>query len=82
MEVSDVTKSKTKSGVKVMFFDVRGIIHNDFLSQDLIINQQVYKEILQYMLCSVHEKRWELWQDKLWLLRYDNAPAYTTLSSS
>ena len=64
MEVSDVTEAKkarrSKSKVKVLlitFFDVRGIVHSEFLPQGQMINQQVYKEILRLLLRSVHEKR-------------------------
>ena len=34
-----------------------GIVHIDFLSQNQMINQQVYKGILQCLFRSVHEKR-------------------------
>ena len=74
---------QSKSKIKVMlitFFDVRSIIHSEFLPQGQTINQQVYKEILQLLFCSVHEKRRELGQDKLWLLHYNNAPAHNALS--
>ena len=64
----------------IMFFDVRGIIHGEFLAQGQTINQQVYKEILWLLLRSVHEERRELGQDKSWLLHYDNAPAHNALS--
>ena len=66
----------SKSKVKVMlitFFDVRRIVHSEFLPQ-------VYKEILQLLLRSVREMRRELWQDKSWLLHHDNAPAHNALS--
>jgi len=39
----------SKSKVRVMlitFFDVRGMVHSEFLPQGQMINQQVYKEIL------------------------------------
>ena len=73
----------SKSKVKVMlitFFDVRRIVHSEFLPQGQTINQQVYKEILQLLLRSVREMRRELWQDKSWLLHHDNAPAHNALS--
>ena len=50
----------SKSKVKVMlitFFDVRRIVHSEFLPQGQTINQQVYKEILWRLLRSVCEKR-------------------------
>ena len=59
---------QSKSKVKVMlitFFDVRGIVHREFLQQGQTINQQVYREILRCLLYSVREKRRELWQGKL-----------------
>ena len=74
---------QSQSKVKVMlitFFDVRGIVHSEFLPQGQTINQQVYKEILWHLLRSVREKRQELWQDKSWLLHHDNTPAHNALS--
>ena len=43
--------SKSKV-VLIMFFDVRFIVHSEFLSQGWTVNQQVYK-IMWYMLYSV-----------------------------
>uniref|UniRef100_A0A3B5B405 Tc1-like transposase DDE domain-containing protein n=1 Tax=Stegastes partitus TaxID=144197 RepID=A0A3B5B405_9TELE len=57
-----------------------GIVHCEFLPQGQTINQHVYKEILRRLLCSVREKRQELWQDKSWLLHHDKAPAHNALS--
>ena len=64
----------------IMFFDVRGIVHSEFLPQGHTISQQVCKEILRLLLRSVREKRGELWLDKSWLLHHDNAPAHNALS--
>jgi hypothetical protein len=46
----------SKSQIKVLliaFFDVRGIVHMEFLPQGTTINQHVYKEILQRLLRSI-----------------------------
>ena len=54
---------QSQSKVKVMlitFFDVRGIVHSEFLPQGQTISQQVYKESLWHLLRSVREKRQEL----------------------
>ena len=88
MEVSDVAeaeesktvKIKSQSHVDIMFFDVRGIIHSEFLAQGQTIKQQVCKEILQLLHRPMREERRELWLDKSWLLHHDNAPAHNALS--
>ena len=73
-------KKARQSKSKVMFFDVRGIVHIAFLPQGQTISQQVYKEVLQLLLCPLREKRGELRQDKSWLLQHDSAPAHNALS--
>ena len=60
----------------IAFFDVLGIVHADFLSEDQTINQHVYKNILRRLMCLVREKRRELWETRSWLLHHDNAPAH------
>ena len=72
-----------RSRIKLMlivFFDMREIIHMEFLLQGQTVNQHIYKEILWHLLHSVHKKRYELWQDNTWLLHQDNALAHNTLS--
>ena len=64
----------------IVFCDVHEIIHPKFLLQGQIINQNVYKDILQHLMCSVWEKRRQLWETKSWLLHHDNAPADNALS--
>ena len=66
-----VFKFKTKV-MLVAFFDVHGIVLAEFLSQGQIINQHVYKNILQRLMRSVREKRRELWETRLWLLHHDD----------
>ena len=73
----------SKSQIKVMlvvFFDVRGIVHMEFLPQGTTVNQHVYKEILQRLLRSIRDKRRDLWDQNSWLLHHDNAPAHTAIS--
>ena len=41
----------------IEFFDVKGIVHCKFLPQDQMINQHVYKEMLQRLIRSVRKKR-------------------------
>ena len=64
----------------IVFFDVHGIVHLEFLPQGQTINQNVYKDILRRLMRSVREKRRELWETKSWLLHHDNTPAHNALS--
>ena len=74
---------KSKSKVKVMlimFFDIQGIVHFEFLPQGQIVNQTVYKEILRRLVRSVRDKRRSLWEANAWALHHDKASARTALS--
>ena len=55
------SKSKVKVMQLVTFFAAKSIVYSEFLPQGQMINQQVYKEILQLLLRLVREKRQELW---------------------
>ncbi len=73
----------SKSKVKVMliaFFDIKGIVHFEFLPQGQTVNQYVYKEILRRLMRSVRDKRRDLWENNTWVLHHDNAPAHSALS--
>ena len=62
------------------FFDVRGIVHTEFMPQGHTINQHIYRDVLRRLMRSVHEKRRELYEKKSWLLHHDNAPVHNALS--
>ena len=82
-EISDITEvggSKTKSCCPYSSMWGSGFVHGELLLQRQSFNQKVYEEILWCMLFSVHEKRQELWQDKLWLLYHNKAPAHNALN--
>ena len=64
----------------IMFFNIQGIVHFEFLPQGQTVNQTIYKEILQHLVRSVCDKRWGLWEAHAWALHHDNAPAHTALS--
>ena len=83
MEEAWVTKTKkvrqSKSKMKVMLvvFYMSGIIHMESIPEGQIMNQHEYKRILWCLLC---DKRWELWENNLWLLHHDNMLVHNTLS--
>jgi len=72
-----------KSKIKVMliaFFDVRGIVHAEFLPKGQTINQHIYRDVLRRLMLSVREKRRQKYENRSWLLHHDIAPAHNTLS--
>ena len=79
-----VKARKSKSKVKmilIVFFDIQGIVHSEFLPQGQTLNQTVYKEILRCLVRSVRVKRRSLWEAHAWALYHDNAPAHTLQES-
>ena len=51
---------QSKFKIKLMLialFDVGGMVYYEFLPQGQTVNQHVYKEILQRLLCSIREKK-------------------------
>jgi len=64
----------------LFFFDVRGIMHWEFISPGQTVNQEFYLEVLRRLRENVRRKHPELWRLGDWFLRHDNAPAHTALS--
>ena len=74
---------QVQSNVKTMsscFFDIKGLIHFQFIPQGQTVNQQFYLEILKPLRDAVRRKCPELWRSGEWLLHHDDAPAHTALS--
>jgi len=63
----------------ITFFDIKGIIHFEFIPQGQTFNQAYYVEILKWLHESVHSKRPELWPNGC-ILHHDTAPAHKALS--
>jgi len=72
-----------RSNVKIMlivFFNVQGIMHWEFVPPGQTVNQEFYLEVLKRMKENVQRKCPELWRSGEWFLHHDNAPAHTALS--
>ena len=58
-----------------VFFDIRGIVHHEFLPQGQTVNAQFYCSVLRRLRVNIRRKRLELWRAGNWLLHDDNAPS-------
>lgn len=74
-----MTKSKFKA-MMVVFFDIRGIVHIEWVPEGQTVNQKYYISVLRKLRERVRRKRQVLWKNKSWILHQDNAPAHTALS--
>jgi hypothetical protein len=45
----------------ITFFDIRGIVHLEFIAQDQTVSQAYYVVILKLLREGVHRERPELW---------------------
>ena len=74
---------QSKSRVKTMlltFFDIKGIVHYEFVPTGQTVNQVYYLEVLGRLREKGRRKRPELFANNSWILHHDNAPARTALS--
>ena len=63
----------------VIFFDIQGIVHKEFVPPGQTVNGNFYCEVLRWLRENVRCKRPEMWKNRDWLLHHDNAPAHTSL---
>jgi hypothetical protein len=62
------------TGRLIAFFDVEGLVHQEFLPQCQTMNQTVHITVLQRLRDAFRRKRPHKWSSGTWLLHYDNAP--------
>jgi len=63
----------------ICFFDLKGIVHKEFVSPGQTVNAAFYVEVLKRLQENVRRKRPDHWQNNTWLLHHDNAPAHAAL---
>ena len=63
----------------IIFFDIRGIVHKEFIPPGQTVNGNFYCKVLRQLRGNVRRKQPEMWENRDWLLHHDNAPAHTSL---
>jgi hypothetical protein len=70
------------SNVKAMlivFFDIQGIVHKEFVPPGQTINGKFYCEVLKQLREGVRRKHPDKWKNDNWFHHHDYAPAHTSL---
>jgi hypothetical protein len=70
-------KSEVK-GILVIFFDITGIVHKEFVLAGQTVDSAYYCDILRRLHENVRRIRLELWRQKYWFLHHDNAEIPTS----
>ncbi|XP_029672795.1 protein GVQW3-like [Formica exsecta] len=73
-----MSKSKVKT-MLITFFDIRGLVHYEFVPQDRTVNQIFYLGVLKRLDVAVKRKQPNLWKERSWIFHHDNAPAHSAL---
>ncbi|XP_054717601.1 histone-lysine N-methyltransferase SETMAR-like [Uloborus diversus] len=70
-----MSKSRVKS-MLIVFFDVKGVVHHEFVPPGKTVTGQFYKEVLQRLNNRVTRVGKEI--KNCWKLHHDNAPSHTS----
>jgi histone-lysine N-methyltransferase SETMAR len=63
------------------FFNMKGIVHREFVSPNTMIISDFYCDILRCLRENVQRKRLEFWHNHNWL-HHDNAPTHMSLKTT
>jgi histone-lysine N-methyltransferase SETMAR len=91
--VEEPTITKNKKGVAgpvfnkehdncFYFFDVKGIVHREFVPPNSMVNSDFYCDVLRCLRENVQRKGLELWRNHNWILHHDNTPIHTSLKTT
>ena len=63
----------------ITFFDVKGIVHKEFVPTCQTVNSGFYCDVLQQLHENVRRRHPKLWRDQTWLFHHDNALSHTSI---
>ena len=72
-------RSSTKT-LLLVFFDIQGIVHQEFIPQNQPLNQAYYKEVLIRLREKVRGKRGQVFRSRSWFLHLDNGLVHNSLA--
>jgi hypothetical protein len=61
----------------IIFFDMEGIVHFDYIPQGQTVSQQFYLQALKHLRLAVSCKKPQKRAAGAWVLHHDNATAHT-----
>jgi hypothetical protein len=64
----------------IIFFNIQGIVHIDWVPEGQTVNQVYCKEVLTTLCEQVRRKSPEIWKNSSWILHHHNMPAHNALS--
>jgi hypothetical protein len=73
-----MSKSKIQK-ILIRFFDIRDIIHFEFVPEGTTVNQTFHVEVLKRLIDFLRCKHGELWGNHTLIHHHNNAPAYSLL---
>jgi hypothetical protein len=79
VEMEEFPHVKVQGQKNVDHFDIRGIIHFEFVPEGTTVNEAFYVEVLRRFIDVVSRKQKELWIDCSLILHHDNVLAHSLL---
>jgi histone-lysine N-methyltransferase SETMAR len=73
---------QVKSKVKIVFFNIDGLVHHEYVPRGQTVNKEFHKTVLQRPRDVVRRHRPEKWCSGNWILHHDNAPAHRAVSTN
>jgi len=66
----------------IVFFDIDGLVHHEFVPTGQMVNKEFHKTVLQHLRDTVRRHCPEKWRSGNWILHHDNAPAHRAVTTN